>query len=265
MAQGQRPVTTQVHVPDLDVGFASAQIVLLGQLAAQRPVTPFVVNGTDLQFVAGIVVEHREEAELAHQAWRQILRNETLVLEVLHRKVEGVTPVGASNLGKPFAVFCRGFFADTPDVAPHRKPQRIRVDARVVFAVVRWLVDHVGVRLQKLQHEAVGYPTLVVQRVEQRVVPERGPAFIHDLGLALRVKILPDLAYDAHHLALPRVEQRGMFFNEVQQIFFRLDREAFFSHPLLALELWWQGAPQVVDLGLLVIGTRLLAQGFLRQ
>jgi hypothetical protein len=49
------------------------------------------------------------------------------------------------------------------------------------------------VRLQEFQHEAVGEQTLVVEVVEQGVVPEGGPAFVHDLGLALRVEVLPIL------------------------------------------------------------------------
>ena len=58
VAQGQGAVTTQVHVPDLDVGLAPAKVVLLGQLPTQCAVAAFVVDGPDLQFAAGVVVKH---------------------------------------------------------------------------------------------------------------------------------------------------------------------------------------------------------------
>ena len=49
---------------------------------------------------------------------------------------------------------------------------------------------------------------LFVQLVEDRVVPEGRPAFVHHLRLALRIEVLRDLADDADDLALPRLEQR---------------------------------------------------------
>ena len=223
------------------------------------------MDGLDLELLARVVVQHREKFELAHQARRQVLRDETFVLEVLHREVESVAPIGAGDLREPFAVFIARLLADAPYVAPHRKSQRIRVDARVIRAVVGRLVHHVGVRLQKLQHETVRQAALVVQGVEQRVVPERSPAFVHDLGLPLRVKVLPDLAHDAHHLALPGLQQRCVFLDEIQQVFLGLQGETFFFHRLRAFQLRWKRAPQVVDLGLLVVGARLLAQRLLAQ
>ena len=75
-------------------------------------------------------------------------------------------------------------------------------------------------RLQKLQHESVRQGALIVEGVEQRVVPKAGPPLVHDLGLALRVKVLPDLAHNANHLALPRLQQGRVFLNEIQQVFF---------------------------------------------
>ncbi|MPM87443.1 hypothetical protein SDC9_134539 [bioreactor metagenome] len=51
------------------------------------------MNGADLQLVPLIVVEHGEKAELAHQAGRQELRDEALVLEITHGEIEGFPPV----------------------------------------------------------------------------------------------------------------------------------------------------------------------------
>ena len=92
-------------------------------------------------------------------------------------------------------------------------------------------------------------------------MPERGPAFVHHLGLALRIEILGDLAHDAHDLALPGLEQRGLFFDEVQDVFFGLLGEAFalLRHAVFAGPRG-QRAPQLVDL-LLGIFLAALALG----
>ncbi|EWS64292.1 hypothetical protein Y695_02465 [Hydrogenophaga sp. T4] len=174
-------------------------------------------------------------------------------------------PVAARQIGKPLPVFQRGVFADALEIAEHGEAQRIRVDTAVARVTHRQLADHVGVRAQELDHETVGQAALVVQGVEQGVVPERGPSFVHHLGLALRVKVLRHLAHDAHHLALPGFQQRRVFFDEIEQVFLGLGREtpAGFFH--LLVRSLGQGAPEVVDL-LLQIGLAVLAPHlFLRQ
>ena len=88
------------------------------------------------------------------------------------------------------------------------------------------LVDDVGVRLQELQDEAVAHPALVVEGVEQGVVPEGGPPLVHDLGLALGVEVLGDLADDAHHLPLPGLQQGGVLLDEVEEVLLGLLGEA---------------------------------------
>jgi hypothetical protein len=100
-----------------------------------------------------------------------------------------------------------------------------------------------------------------VHGVEQMMMPKRGPAFIHDLGLALWVKVLGDFAHNPNHLALPRFQQWGMLFNKIEEVFLRL-----FGKPL-GLEfsmgfscLGRQGAPHVIDL-LLRIGLAVFAFG----
>jgi hypothetical protein len=64
------------------------------------------------------------------------------------------------------------------------------------------------VAVQELQHKAVCHFPFIVQMIEDGVVPESGPAFVHHLGLFLRIKILADFTHDAQNLTLP-LQQRG--------------------------------------------------------
>ncbi len=173
----------------------------------------------------------------------------------------------AREVGEPAAVFLGRLLADAPQVGVHRETQRIRVDAAVGAVSHRRLEDHARVRTEPFHHEAVGQLAAVVHGVEQRVVPEGGPAFVHHLGLALRVEVLRDLAHDAHHLALPGFEQRGVLLDEVEQVLLRLRRKARRADIGLGrlLALARQRAPQVVHL-LLHVALALGALGaFLRQ
>ena len=99
------------------------------------------------------------------------------------------------------------------------------IDAGIVGAVIGGLVDHIGMVVKKLQHEAIGEQALVIQVIENGVVPERRPAFIHYLGLLLRIKILTELAHDADDLALPGLQQRGMFLDKIENVLLGLARE----------------------------------------
>ena len=98
-------VATQVDVPDLDVGLARAQVVLVAQRLAHAPVAAVVVDGADLELALLLVVGDGEEAELAHQLRAQVLADEALVLEVAHRVVERGQPGLAGDVGEPGAVF----------------------------------------------------------------------------------------------------------------------------------------------------------------
>ena len=261
VAQRQRPVAAQVDVPDLDVGLAAAEVVLLRQQLAHPAVAALVVNGRHLDLRLLLVVVDREQAQVAHQLRAQVLADEALVLEVAHRVVERRQPRRARQLGEPLAVLLGRVLADALDVVVHREAQRVGVDAAVAAVADARLVDHVGVRLQPLDHHAVGQPALVVHGVEQLVVPEGGPAFVHHLALALRVEVLRDLAHDAHQLALPGLEQRRVLLDEVQQVLLRLLGKAAVGADVVGLlAAARQRAPQVVDL-LLRVGLALLALG----
>ena len=124
----------------------------------------------------------------------------------------------------------------------------------VALRVEGRLGDDVGVALQELDHEAVVDRALLVQAVEHRVVPERRPALVHHLGLALRIEILRDLAHDAHELALPGLELRRVLLDEVEDVLLRLGREAPLASGAAASRgALGQGAPQVVELPLAVL------------
>ncbi len=131
--------------------------------------------------------------------------------------------------------------------------------------VVTRLIDDAGVRREELHHERFGHLAFVVQRVQQRVVPERRPPFVHHLGLALRIEVLRDLPDDAHDLALPRFEQRRVLLDEVQQILLRILRELLVV-ALAHLSRARHGAPQIVQVALYVLCAFALATPlFLRR
>ena len=58
--------------------------------------------------------------------------------------------------------------------------------------------------------------TFVVQLVQNRVMPERCPAFIHYLSLTLRIKILRNFTYDPHDFTLPWFQQRRILLNKIK-------------------------------------------------
>ncbi len=236
------------------------------QRLAHAPVARLVVDGRDLDLGLLLVVDDGKQSQLAHQLRAEELADEALVLVVAHRVVECGQPGRAGQVREPVAVLLRRVVADAFDVAVHRETQRIGVQARVAALAHAGLVDHVGVRLEPLDHHAVGEVAVVVHGVEQAVVPEGGPALVHDLALALRVEVLRHLAHDAHDLALPRFEQWCVLLDEVEQVLLRLLGEAARFLQLFSLVCTArQRAPQVVDL-LLGIGLALLALGqFLRQ
>ncbi len=76
--------------------------------------------------------------------------------------------------------------------------------------------------VEKLHHEALGHFAFIVQVVQDGVVPEGGPAFIHDLGLFLGIEILAHLTHYAQNLPLPGFEQGCVLFHKVEQVFLRL-------------------------------------------
>ena len=94
---------------------------------------------------------------------------------------------------------------------------------------MEWLCQH-------LQHGPFAHPAAVEQRVHDRVVDEGGAAFVHHLGLPLRVEVLRDDAHDAQDLALPRLQNQAVLFQEIEQVLLRqLQRLLALPHLLLRL------------------------------
>ena len=175
------------------------------------------------------------------------MRDETLVLEIAHREVEGRDPVAAGNIREPGFVLGVGVHADALDITHHREAQRIGTDATIAAIIEAGLEGHTGMGFQKFQHEARADQTVLEHAVQQCVVPEGGPAFVHDLGLTLRIEILCNLAHDTHQFALPGVEMRRLLLNEIQQVLLRLGREAQRRFAAVARRFARQGAPQIVE------------------
>src|SRR5574338_635289 len=223
------------------------------------------MDGGNLQARLAIVIEDGEQAKVPHQLGREILGNEALVLEIAHGEVEGFEPGTSGDLGKPFAIFFRWALANPLDVMPHGESESVRIDAVVPRLVVAGLVDHVGMGLEKLQHEGVAQEAFVEKAIQKGVVPKGGPAFVHHLGLALREKILRNLAYDPHHFPLPWLQQRSVLLDEVQEILFRLQRETAFILLTRPRSLDGQRAPQFIDLTLQVFFAIALPKLFLGQ
>ena len=198
--------------------------MLLREELAHPSITALVVDAVDVQRILGHVIRDGEEMELADQPRRQVLGDERFVLEVAHREIERGLPVGAGELREPLAILGVRRLADAPQVAEHREPQRVRIEPAVGFRIEPRLRDDVGVALQEFEHEAVVDQPLLVQPIEDRVVPERRPAFVHHLGLGLRIEVLGQLAHDAHQLALPGLELRRVFLDEIEDVFLRVGR-----------------------------------------
>ena len=157
---------------------------------------------------------------------REVLRDERLVLEVAHREVERPLPVAAGDLGEPVrgppSVGFSQMRRRSENIA---KPSAYGLMPLYQFESNDGWHDDVGVALEELEHEAVVDQPPLVQAVEERVVPEGGPALVHHLGLRLRVEVLRELAHDAHELPLPRLEARRELLDEVEDVLLRLARE----------------------------------------
>src|SRR6185437_8570966 len=80
MTQHQPAIAREIDVHHFDIGVDEADVILLGQFAANTAVAPPVMNGVDPDAgpLLGIVVE-MEHAELAHQPRAEELPDKTLV------------------------------------------------------------------------------------------------------------------------------------------------------------------------------------------
>src|SRR5690242_17302667 len=98
---------------------------------AHALVAALVVDAVDDEIVFLGVIGDGEQMKVADEAWRKILADERLVLEIPHGEVERRAPIGSGDLREPRAIFGFGSLANAPQVRKHRKAQRIRIDAAV--------------------------------------------------------------------------------------------------------------------------------------
>ena len=97
-------------------------------------------------------------------------------------------------------------------------------------------------------------------------MPEGGPAFIHDLGLALGIEVLPKLPHDADDFPLPGFQQGRVLLDEVENVLLGLLRIAFTSfYRVIIVVHFRNGAPEIVDAPLLVFFSFFLASHFFRR
>src|SRR5690625_436794 len=98
-------------------------------------------------------------------------------------------------------------------------------------------------------------------------MPERRPALVHNLGLALRIKILRHLAYDAYDFPLPRLQQRRVLLDKIQQILLWLAWvvRGFRACVVFLGRLGGYGPPQLVHLLLHKHLALFLARAFCRR
>ena len=213
---------------------------MLGQFVAHLLIAALIVDGVDFDvFLLGII-QQAEQFEFPDQARGQELLDKALILEALHGELECGQPVAAGDVGEPVTVLFLRILTDAPQVPEHGEAQRVRVYAGVVLRVERRLIDHLAVVVQKFQHKAVGDLFLIIEIIEQGVVPERGPPLVHDLGLTLWIKVLGHLPHDTDDLPLPGFQQRRVLFNEVENVFLGLRRKTFVLFPPLrrGLQIW---------------------------
>jgi hypothetical protein len=106
-------------------------------------------------------------------------------------------------------------------------------------------------------------PSLLVQARHDPVVHVGRRALVHDLGHALRIEILGDVAHNPQQLALPRVQPRGGLLEEIEDVLLRETEQN--PSPVgtqLRLRLartGWHRTPQIVEGAFLVLAPLLLA------
>ena len=103
--QHEAAVAGEIDVADLDVGLVAREVVVARERAADLAIAALVVDRVDHHRVGLGVVEHLEQAELAHQARAQILQHEALVAVIgpgMAQRAVGIAVAG--DLGEPLAV-----------------------------------------------------------------------------------------------------------------------------------------------------------------
>ncbi|MEA3220797.1 MAG: hypothetical protein OZX49_01912 [Immundisolibacter sp.] len=175
---------------------------------------PAVLVGHALHDVFVVLRAELVHVHLAHQPAGQELAQERGVAIRLADAHQRRHAVGGPAVA--LALLGRRVLAAAQDVVPQLEAQVIRVDAARVRAHHLRVVDHEF-------HLQVGRQ---VQAADDAVVPEAGPALVHDLGLDLRDEVLRFLVDDGQQVPLPVGEVGIVVADEQQDVLFRLQRHA---------------------------------------
>src|SRR5581483_9408468 len=258
VAQHQPAIAGEIDIDHFDIRIDIADVILPREFTADAPVPARVVNRIDLDAggLFGIVVKMKHPP-ISYQLRRQKLGNETLIAIIGPDLAQHAHDIAFSgDVRKPLAILLIGFGNDALDILHHRKAECIGIEVGEARIVEFGLEHHIGVGLQEFKEVAVGEPALLVQAGHDAIVHVSGGAFVHDLGLGLRIKILRDVAHDAQNLALPWMKPRRALFQEVENIFLRQPQELA---PPLRVERFGalrktgpNGPPQIVGHALLV-------------
>ena len=231
---------------------------LPGQFAPNPAIAAAVVNRIDPD--AGRfrrIVVQMEHSQMPHQPRAEKLADEAFVAIIgpdvaqyrASRRLSRRCPETTRDLR-------RQDWNDPLDVLHHRETERVGIEAGKAAIVEIGLEHHIGVRLQEFQKVAVADATLLVQPVHDAVMHIGRGAFVHDLGLTLRIEILRDVAHDPQQFALPGLQPRRGLFEEVEQVFLRKAEQlaaSFDVQQRFALDLAARnGPPQFVECALLV-------------
>src|ERR1700751_5276367 len=118
MGEDQATITSEVHLDDLNVGFATGQVILTGQSTTNPAIADLVVDRLDPERRLSAVVRDLEKTEAADDRRAQVLEHKAFVAIVRPGMAEDSIPVAtAGNIRKPFPFFLRRLLADAMDVA----------------------------------------------------------------------------------------------------------------------------------------------------
>src|SRR5262245_27875322 len=207
----QRAVAPVIGVLDPDDRHGTHAHALQQQLL-DRPPAFLVRHVADHEVVAARF--DADEVEVAHEPLAEPTQDERHVavdLAGLEQQVAG----GLARRNS-LTLLGRGIVAAALDVLPHAQAEVVGIEA------AGHRPDHLVVADQELEVQRLRQ----VEAVEDALVPERGPALVHDLGLDLRNEVLRVLVNDGEEVALPVGEERIVVADEEEDVLLGRRRRA---------------------------------------
>src|SRR5260370_7851203 len=258
MTQYQASIARKIDIDHFDVGIDEPNVVLPRQFPANTTIAAFIMDSIDSDAGALLrIVVQMEHSQVSHQSRPEELADEAFIAVVgpdIAQYRHRVTGLG--NVRKPLTILVVRIGNNALDVLHHRETERIGIKARKAPIVQVRLKHHVGMRLQEFEEVAVGNHALFVQPGHDAVMHIGRGALIHDLGLALRIKVLRDVPHDPEQFALPGLQARRRLLEEIQQVFLWQPKQL--AAPFRAQHfgaLGWPGrygSPQIVECTVLV-------------